>query len=103
MVDRIKEIREKFFKTQANFSAYLGLSKQNTSDYERGKSTIPTKHIIKLANDYKINPTWLLLGKGNMLLSDTDNINTSQRIKELNDRIKELEFENKLLKELIKK
>ena len=38
-----------------------------------------------------------------MLLSDTEKVNTSQHIQELNDRIKELEIENKVLKELIKK
>lgn len=103
MFDRIKEIREKIFITQQQMANVLNVRKQAISDYERGINTIPTKALIILINDYNININWLLSGKGNMLLSDTDNINTSQHIQELNDKIKELEIENKVLKELVKK
>lgn len=103
MFDRFIEIRKKFFKNQTDMANIFNVSKQTISDYERER-TFPKPDILeKLTTEYNINLNWLLSGKGNMLLSDIDNINTSQQIQELNDRIKELEFENKLLKELIKK
>lgn len=103
MVDRIRLIIKNFFNTQVAFAEYLQITKQQVTRYLNGDNYLPISVIIKLANDYKINPTWLLLGYGNMLLSDTEKVNTSQHIQELNDRIKELEIENKVLKELIKK
>lgn len=103
MVDRIRLIIKNFFNTQVAFAEYLQITKQQVTRYLNGDNYLPISVIIKLANDYKINPTWLLLGYGNMLLSDTEKVNTSQHIQELNDRIKELEIENRLLKELVKK
>ncbi len=103
MVDRIRLIIKNFFNTQVAFAEYLQITKQQVTRYLNGDNYLPISVIIKLANDYKINPTWLLLGKGNMLLSDTEKASTAQHIQELNDKIKELEIENKLLKELIKK
>ena len=103
MIDRLKEIREKIFSTQLNMAKALNVSRQAVNEYERGNNIIPTKALIILINDYNININWLLSGQGNMLLSDTEKASTAQHIQELNDKIKELEIENKLLKELIKK
>lgn len=103
MTDRIKEIISKFFDTQANFAKYLGISRQSVFRYINGDNQLTIQTLIKLANDYNINPTWLLLGKGNMLLSDNDSINNDELIKQLQEKINQLEIENNLLKELIKK
>lgn len=103
MVDRLKEIREKIFSTQLNMAKALNVSRQAVNEYERGNNIIPTKALIILINDYNVNINWLLAGKGNMLLTDTDIENTSQQIHVLNEKVKELEIENKVLKELIKK
>lgn len=103
MIDRLKEIREKIFSTQLNMAKALNVSRQAVNEYERGNNIIPTKALIILINDYNININWLLSGQGNMLLSDTEKASTAQHIQELNDKIKELEIENKVLKELIKK
>lgn len=103
MTDRIKEIISKFFDTQANFAKYLGISRQSVFRYINGNNQLTIQTLIKLANDYNINPTWLLLGQGNMLLSDNDSINNDELVKQLQEKINQLEIENKLLKELIKK
>lgn len=103
MTDRIKEIISKFFDTQANFAKYLGISRQSVFRYINGDNQLTIQTLIKLANDYNINPTWLLLGQGNMLLSDNDSINNDELIKQLQEKINQLEIENNLLKELVKK
>lgn len=103
MTDRIKEVISKFFDTQANFAKYLGISRQSVFRYINGDNQLTIQTLVKLANDFNINPTWLLLGKGNMLLSDNDSINNDELIKQLQEKINRLEVENNLLKELVKK
>lgn len=101
MVNRIKEIREKFFKTQANMAAILGVSRQAVNEYERGNNIIPTKALILLSSKYNININWLLTGQGNMLLSDDDKVNNNELIQQQQDKIKELQAQVDLLKELL--
>ena len=103
MIDRIKEIIKTKFNTQVAFAEYLNISRQQVTRYLNSENLLPIPAIIKLANDYNINPTWLLLGQGNMLLSDDDKVNNNDLIQQLQDRVKELEIENKLLRELVKK
>lgn len=103
MIDRIKEIIKTKFNTQAAFAEYLNISRQQVTRYLNSENLLPIPTIIKLANDYNISPTWLLLGKGDMLLSDDDKISNSQQLQELQDKVNKLEIENQLLKELIKK
>ena len=101
MTDRIKEIISKFFDTQANFAKYLGVSRQSVFRYINGDNQLTIQTLIKLANDYDINPTWLLLGKGNMLLSDADTSSTSQQLQALQEENKKLQAQVELLKELL--
>lgn len=103
MVDRIKEIIKKIFNTQVAFAEYLEVSRQQVTRYLNNDNQLPLSTIIRLANDYNISPNWLLLGQGNMLLSDDDKVNNDELIQQQQDKINQLEIENKLLKELIKK
>lgn len=101
MTDRIKEIISKFFDTQANFAKYLGISRQSVFRYINGDNQLTIQTLIKLANDYNINPTWLLLGQGNMLLSDNDKISSSQQLQALQEENKKLQAQVEVLKELL--
>ena len=103
MVDNFIEIRKKIFTSQSNMAEALNITRQAISSIEQGKSKPSIELLYKLLNQFNININYLLANKGNMLLSDTEKASTAQHIQELKDRIKELEFENKLLKELIKK
>lgn len=103
MTDRLNKIIKTFFKTQVAFAEYLQVSKQQVNKYLNNSNVISYDNLIKLSNDYNINLHWLLTGKGNMLLSDDDSINNDELIKQLQEKINQLEIENKLLKELIKK
>ena len=94
MVDRIREIIKKIFNTQVAFADYLQVSRQQVTRYLSNDNQLPISTIIKLANDYNINPTWLLTGKGNMLLSDNDNINNNNIINQLQSQVTELQVNN---------
>lgn len=103
MFDRFIEIRKHFFQNQSEMATAFNISKQTISDYERGRTFPKTDILEKLATEYNVNLNWLIAGQGNMLLSDDDKINSNELIQQLQGRIKELEIENKVLKELIKK
>lgn len=103
MFDRFIEIRKYFFQNQSEMAAAFNISKQTISDYERGRTFPKTDILEKLATEYNINLNWLIAGQGNMLLSDNDKISSNELIQQLQDRVKELEIENKVLKELVKK
>ena len=50
---RIKDLREDNDKHQKDIAQLLGISQQYYSEYESGKRTIPTQHLITLAKYYK--------------------------------------------------
>lgn len=101
MVDRIKEIRQKIFVSQSNMEDCLNLSRNTLSAYERGKAFFKPHTLQLLASKYNININWLLTGQGNMLLSDEDKANNNELIQQQQDRIKELQAQVDLLKELL--
>lgn len=103
MFDRFIEIRKKIFKTQANLAKVLQVSTQMISNIEQGKNKLSYDLLYILINDYNINLNWLIAGQGNMLLSDDEKVNSNELIQQLQEKINQLEIENKLLKELIKK
>ncbi len=101
MVNRIKEIRQKIFVSQSNMEDCLNLSRNTLSAYERGKAFFKPHTLQLLASKYNININWLLTGQGNMLLSDDDKVNNNELIQQQQDRIKELQAQVNLLKELL--
>lgn len=103
MFDRFIEIRKHFFQNQSEMAAAFNISKQTISDYERGRTFPKTDILEKLATEYNVNLNWLIAGQGNILLTDDDKVNNNELIQQLQGRLKELEIENKVLKELVKK
>lgn len=101
MIDRFKEIKNKVFKNQSNMSSNLHLSRQALNNIERGISFPSYNTLYVLCNDYNINLNYLLTGQGNMLLSDDDKVNNDELIQQQQDRIKELQAQVDLLKELL--
>lgn len=101
MIDRFKEIKNKVFKNQSNMSSNLHLSRQALNNIERGISFPSYNTLYVLCNDYNINLNYLLTGQGNMLLSDDDKVNNNELIQQQQDRIKELQAQVDLLKELL--
>ncbi len=101
MIDRFKEIKNKVFKNQSNMSSNLHLSRQALNNIERGISFPSYNTLYVLCNDYNINLNYLLTGQGNMLLSDDDKVNNDELIQQQQDRIKELQAQVNLLKELL--
>lgn len=55
-----------------------GLSKSSMSKIRGGIIDVSVKVLVPFCNVYNVNANWLLLGKGNVLISEEGSINESQ-------------------------
>lgn len=101
MFDKFVEIRKKIFNTQSEMAIAFNTNKQTISDYERGRTSPKLDFLKKLVSDYNVNLNYLIANQGNMLLSDDDKVNNNELIQQQQDRIKELQAQVDLLKELL--
>lgn len=58
--ERIRDLREDHDLKQKAVAAYLGISQQTYSNYERGRREIPTWAVVALAKYYKVSADYLL-------------------------------------------
>ncbi len=65
---RLKLARGKL--TQLAAAEAVGLRNTTISRYEQGKIPRPLKYLVFLCRKNRVNPTWLLLGKGPERLTD---------------------------------
>ena len=65
---RLKLARGKL--TQVAAADAVGLKNTTISRYEQGKIPRPLKYLVYLCRKNRVNPTWLLLGKGPESLTD---------------------------------
>lgn len=61
---RITFIRLSLGLKQAEFSNIIGISKGNLSDLENNRYKPSYQAIVKIVDNFKVNPHWLLTGKG---------------------------------------
>jgi len=67
---QLKEFRLANSLTQKEIADFLGMTPTAVSDYESGKREPSFSNIIKLADRYKLNMSWLLTGTGSMYIKD---------------------------------
>jgi len=61
---RLKEIYQDSGLSQETFAQSLGISKSALNRYIRGKNEPRASAIRLLLENYKVNPTWLITGRG---------------------------------------
>jgi repressor LexA len=67
---RIKQLREEKKLQKNEFSSILKIDNSQYSKIEAGKLQPTLNFIMEISSIYNINPTWLLTGKGSMLLAE---------------------------------
>lgn len=67
---RMRVARKHLGLSQTKMAESAGMSLRGYQSNERGEST-PSAIILKVLADYGISPLWILRGKGEMLLGDT--------------------------------
>jgi transcriptional regulator with XRE-family HTH domain len=87
---RLKEFRKLQEMSQKDFAASLELGQVAYSDIERGKNTISEPVLLKLITIYKMSPTWLYTGIGEMTLNISNlqgNLNILTDIEKLDGNV----------------
>ncbi len=67
---RILEIRQAKAMSQKEFAERLGVSKSAVASYEKGQQTPGSSVLASICEHFKVEPRWLLLGKGDMYVLD---------------------------------
>ncbi len=92
--ERLKKLRTTKGLKQKEFAELLGITVSYLSQIENGEKGMGLDTLILLSGKFGANINWLLTGEGPMFREDTEGHQ---------DRIKQLERENKILKDMIKK
>ena len=87
---RMREIRDQLKISQIEFAKKLEVSNSFISEIEYGKTKPGLLLFIRMADIFKVNPTWLLLGQGKVFLNDSEN-NTEQDLENLSESEKSAE------------
>ncbi len=67
--NRLREIRSLLGISQKDFASKMGIAASFLSEVEKEKTKPGYNFLIKLAEVFDINPSWLLLERGGMFLS----------------------------------
>ena len=59
-IQRMRNLREDHDKTQQNIADILGTSQTMYARYERGANELPIRHLIRLAEYYRLSTDYLL-------------------------------------------
>lgn len=90
---RLKEARGRLNINQKQFAEKLGVTGSYVSEIENGKAKPGFDFFIKLSRTFDINPTWLLLGKGERFLKkDPDYDPLEREPATYEERLKEFYF-----------
>lgn len=65
--ERIKQIRNELKFNQNDFASKLNIKQQALSYYEN-KNEFPNELLKKITIEFRINPDWLLTGRGGMFI-----------------------------------
>lgn len=69
--ERLLKVRKSQQKTQPPFAEELGVSLATYKNYERGITELPLSIAVIICTNFKISPSWLMLGVGNMIEINT--------------------------------
>lgn len=87
---RFKKVREHFGISQKEMADLLEVSQKSVSFWESGRNEPQISVLRRLYDLFFINPIWLLIGDGKMILDKFDNIDVPQYITTLVNKSYEL-------------
>jgi transcriptional regulator with XRE-family HTH domain len=101
LIDRFRSLRSKTNLSQKDFAQSIGLSQSVIAEIERGSREPSRSVLVAIAEKYQVSLDWLLLGVGS---SDSVQCRENPEVEALKkeialleDKIRELEAENKKL------
>ena len=88
---RIREFRKKIGMTQGQLSEAVNITRGKIGKLETDRQDVDSELLIGLSERFGINIHWLVTGQGEMFFDD----------RSISDREKELEIENRVLREML--
>lgn len=70
--ERLVQVREVLGFNQVNFSEKIDLAAQSLARYEKNKVNPSMEFVAKLTNMFSVNSNWLLTGKGEIFISESN-------------------------------
>lgn len=92
--ERCRACRKKKRWTQAELAERIGLSVNQISNIENGKTTIPTDTLLKLADAFEVSIDYLLCRDEKIIEEDSDESAVIIMIKLIIDNLRKLELKD---------
>ncbi len=70
--ERVKDVRRSLELSQKEFASQLNIAASFLSEIESGKTRPGYNFLVRMASAFNVNPTWIILGKGEMFFSEED-------------------------------
>lgn len=103
-MNKLKAIRNELGLTQQKLADVLGISRAQIGNIEQGIRTITPRIERDLISYLNINPEWLRVGKGDIILDKYSNFNLDEKDREFLDLYESLDNDSKqLIVETMKK
>src|SRR5258706_1775818 len=100
---RIAQAREAKGLTQQNLADKFGASKQLVSHWESARSELTVPALIQLANELKVQPEWILHGRGKGPATDgNSSAAAAAQVPDIEARVERLEQEVSVLRKELK-
>lgn len=87
MNERLKELRIRLKLSQADFGEKLFLSQNQVSLIEKGKRNLTDRSVNAICREFDVNEEWLRTGEGEMFIDLTKDLDASDEIKLMINKI----------------
>lgn len=87
MNERLKELRTRLKLSQADFGEKLFLSQNQVSLIEKGKRNLTDRSVNAICREFDVNEEWLRTGEGEMFIDLTKDLDASDEIKLMINKI----------------
>jgi transcriptional regulator with XRE-family HTH domain len=77
--NRLREVREYLGLKQAEAARRLGIGTSGLNDVENGRNSLSTTMSRKIAQYLGINPTWVITGEGDKLLTSGEQLKVAMQ------------------------
>lgn len=74
MNERIRKLREYLGLTMEEFGRRIGINRSSVSNIESGRREPSDQTIRSICREFEVNENWLLNGKGNVFLKESESI-----------------------------
>jgi transcriptional regulator with XRE-family HTH domain len=83
--DRVREFRKQMGLTQTEFGKYFGHPKNWIATKENGKIRITVDFLMVLYENFKLSPSWVLLGVEPQILNEKKSLDTDSEFRYIGD------------------